>query len=100
MSPQSVHSVDIGSVRLTERALARHDPPTGATLLAAAGVADAVLAAVELPGVPGTVIGVGGTYTSLSAIVAGPGGPTTGAGARFGADARGTRAVGGPPGFV
>jgi exopolyphosphatase/guanosine-5'-triphosphate,3'-diphosphate pyrophosphatase len=65
--PLSVHSVDIGSVRLTERALPER-PSDEATLLAAAGAADAVLASVELPGVPGTVIGVGGTYTSLSAI--------------------------------
>jgi exopolyphosphatase/guanosine-5'-triphosphate,3'-diphosphate pyrophosphatase len=69
-SPESVHSVDIGSVRLTERALAER-PVDRAQLLAAAGVVDAVLAAVSLPGTPGTVIGVGGTFTSLSAIVLG-----------------------------
>lgn len=67
-SPQSVHSVDIGSVRLTERALPDRPADQGA-VLAAAGIADAILAAVVLPGEPGTVIGVGGTYTSLSAIV-------------------------------
>ncbi len=69
-APQSVHSVDIGSVRLTERALSKR-PADHAQLLAAAGVVDAVLAAVSLPGTPGTVIGVGGTFTSLSAIVLG-----------------------------
>jgi len=69
-SPESVHSVDIGSVRLTERALPDR-PADHAQLLAAAGMADAVLAAVSLPGTPGTVIGVGGTFTSLSAIVMG-----------------------------
>jgi len=69
-SPESVHSVDIGSVRLTERALADR-PVDPAQLLAAAGMVDAVLAAVSLPGTPATVIGVGGTFTSLSAIVMG-----------------------------
>ena len=68
--PLSVHSIDIGSVRLTERALPDR-PADQAAVLAAAGMADAVLAAVELPGVAGTVIGVGGTYTSLAAIVLG-----------------------------
>jgi len=70
VSPESVHSVDVGSVRLTERALPPR-PADPADLLAAAGVADAVLAAVDLPGTPVTVIGVGGTFTSLSAIVMG-----------------------------
>ena len=57
-SPESVHSVDIGSVRLTERALAER-PADHAQLLVAAGMVDAVLAAVRLPGTPATVIGVG-----------------------------------------
>jgi len=69
-TPQSVHSVDIGSVRLTERALPDRPADQGA-VLAAAGAVDAVLAAVDLPGEPGTIIGVGGTYTSLSAIALG-----------------------------
>ena len=64
---ESVHSVDIGSVRLTERALPDR-PAERAEILAAAGIAAAVLEAVVLPGRPGTVIGVGGTYTSLAAI--------------------------------
>jgi len=68
--PQSVHSIDIGSVRLTERALPDRPADRG-VILAAAGIADAVLSAVELPGEPGTVIGVGGTYTSLCAMVLG-----------------------------
>lgn len=70
--PLSVHSVDIGSVRLTERALPNRPADQG-EILAAAGAADAVLASVELPGVAGTVIGVGGTYTSLAAIALGLG---------------------------
>ncbi|MCJ7725798.1 MAG: exopolyphosphatase [Acidimicrobiia bacterium] len=69
-APQSVHSIDIGSVRLTERALP-NQPADQGEILAAAGAADAVLAAVDLPGVPSTVIGVGGTYTSLAAIALG-----------------------------
>ncbi|MCB2224143.1 MAG: exopolyphosphatase [Actinobacteria bacterium] len=68
--PESVHSVDIGSVRLTERALPDR-PADQAAILAAAGAAGALFGAVALPGEPATVIGVGGTYTSLAAIALG-----------------------------
>jgi exopolyphosphatase/guanosine-5'-triphosphate,3'-diphosphate pyrophosphatase len=65
--PESVHSVDIGSVRITERALPRRPASTG-EILAAAGIADAIFDAVVLPGEPATVIGTGGTFTTLAAI--------------------------------
>lgn len=61
-------SLDIGSVRLTER-FARHDPPTADELAAAADLVDSLLdgCGVDLTGVA-TWIGVAGTATSLSAI--------------------------------
>lgn len=63
-------SVDIGSVRLTERHLPDH-PATGEQLAAARSHVDALLAAAPLPAAPATVIGVGGTFTSLAAIALG-----------------------------
>jgi exopolyphosphatase/guanosine-5'-triphosphate,3'-diphosphate pyrophosphatase len=65
--PEAVHSVDIGSVRLTERMLPER-PADTADVLAAAAMVDAVFGTVSLPGTPATVIGVGGTFTSLAAI--------------------------------
>src|SRR5436189_139080 len=54
-------SLDIGSVRLTERFL-HSDPPTGNELAAAAG-------AVALPTLdPASAIGVAGTVTTLAAL--------------------------------
>jgi exopolyphosphatase / guanosine-5'-triphosphate,3'-diphosphate pyrophosphatase len=54
-------SLDVGSVRLTERFL-HSDPPTGEELEAAA-------AAVELPDLhPSSAIGVAGTVTTLAAL--------------------------------
>jgi exopolyphosphatase / guanosine-5'-triphosphate,3'-diphosphate pyrophosphatase len=54
-------SLDVGSVRLTERFL-RADPPTGDELDAAAG-------AIELPDLhPSSAIGVAGTVTTLAAL--------------------------------
>ena len=61
-------SVDIGSVRLTERELPDH-PASAEQVAAARRQVDAILATVELPSTPGTVIGVGGTFTSLGAIL-------------------------------
>lgn len=69
-APSFLRSVDLGSRRITERFLSGH--PTGPEPLAAARRAAAgEFAAVQLPGVPGTVVGVGGTYTALAAIALG-----------------------------
>ncbi len=67
-SPSYAVSVDIGSVRLTERLL--HDHPVAPAALAAARMhAHALLDdGVELPGAPEKVYGVAGTFTSLAAM--------------------------------
>jgi len=62
-----LHSVDIGSVRLTDRTLSARPAPSD-QLAAAQDQAAGILAAIELPGTPNTIIGVAGTFTSLSAI--------------------------------
>jgi exopolyphosphatase/guanosine-5'-triphosphate,3'-diphosphate pyrophosphatase len=61
-------SVDTGSVRLTEGDLPDH-PASSEQVAAARRQVDSILAAVDLPAVPGTVVGVGGTFTSLGAIL-------------------------------
>ena len=62
---QSVVSVDIGSVRLTDRML--HDRPASAEDLDAAVVhVGALFSGVEVP--PGSLVGVAGTWTSLAAL--------------------------------
>jgi exopolyphosphatase/guanosine-5'-triphosphate,3'-diphosphate pyrophosphatase len=66
-APTMATSVDIGSVRVTERALPNH-PAATADLLAAAAEVETLFSPIDLPGTPGTVVGVGGTYTSLAAI--------------------------------
>lgn len=65
--PEFVTSVDIGSVRLTERSLPER-PADPVDVVAAASSVEAMFREIELPGEPGTVVGVGGTYTSLGAI--------------------------------
>jgi exopolyphosphatase/guanosine-5'-triphosphate,3'-diphosphate pyrophosphatase len=60
-------SVDIGSVRLTDRRLPDR-PPTMMQLVDASAHVDALFSAVALPGAPRTVIGAAGTFTSLAAI--------------------------------
>lgn len=63
-------SLDVGSVRLTERHI-RADPPTGAELEAVRADAQAALATVPagpLSGTP-TLVGVAGTVTTLAALV-------------------------------
>ncbi len=60
-------SVQMGSVRLTDRALPRHPAPE-ADVAAAAAEARRAFAAVRLPATPGTVVGVGGTFTALAAM--------------------------------
>lgn len=65
---QSLVSLNIGSVRLTERHLAS-DPPTKAELEALRRDVDRELAAVGLPGKVGTVVGVAGTVTTLASVI-------------------------------
>jgi len=63
-------SIDIGSVRLTERHLPAR--PAGSDHMAAARAdVDRLLQDVTLPEPPGTVVGVGGTFTSLGAMSVG-----------------------------
>ena len=69
-SPDSVDSIDLGSRRMTERYLPAL-PCSSAQLAAARRAAAEAFAGVALPGVPGTVVGVGGTYTALGAIALG-----------------------------
>lgn len=66
-SPSYAMSVEIGSVRLTDRKLPDR-PPSTTQMTDAATHADALFSSVQLPGVPRTVIGVAGTFTSLAAI--------------------------------
>ena len=66
-SPDFAVSVDIGSVRLTERLLPDR-PAEPVDVVTAAASVEAMFTGVDLPDVPGTVVGVGGTYTSLGAI--------------------------------
>lgn len=65
--PEVVESIDLGSRRMTERFLSHH-PCLPGEFEAALGAAAAAFAGVALPAVPGTVIGVGGTYTSQAAL--------------------------------
>ncbi len=71
---RAARSLDIGSVRLTERLLPS-DPPTPAEVEAATKVVDAALD--ELPGygvevgAAGTVVGVAGTVTTVAAVLLG-----------------------------
>lgn len=60
-------SVDIGSVRLTERCLPTL-PAADADIAAARSESATALAALALPGTPTTAIAVAGTVTSLAAI--------------------------------
>ena len=61
-------SVDIGSVRLTERMLPDRPATPGEVEAARRHVTGLFAAQVMVPDQIGTVIGVGGTYTSLAAI--------------------------------
>jgi exopolyphosphatase / guanosine-5'-triphosphate,3'-diphosphate pyrophosphatase len=63
-------SVDVGSVRLTERWLA-HDPPTDEELNHAREDAHRLLTAAALPARRGPLVGVAGTVTTLAALHAG-----------------------------
>lgn len=66
--PDYAISVNTGSVRVTERYLPEHPAP-GAHVAAAAAAVDAALVEVRLPARPVSVVGVGGTFTSLAAIL-------------------------------
>jgi exopolyphosphatase / guanosine-5'-triphosphate,3'-diphosphate pyrophosphatase len=62
-------SLDIGSVRMTERHL-HDDPPTRGQVAAAQSDIDAVLETLELPlTAVGTLVGVAGTVTTMAAMV-------------------------------
>ena len=64
-------SLDIGSVRLTERCL-RHDPPTPAELEAAIEIVENEIArASRFPFKGSTLVGVAGTATSLAILAQG-----------------------------
>ncbi len=68
--PEWVRSVDIGSVRLTERCLPRR-PASAADLAAARAEVDRLLAPARPPAPAAEVIGVAGTVTSLAAMTLG-----------------------------
>ncbi len=66
-TPEYATSVDIGSVRLTERTLPDH-PVIDDQLATARTQVDGHLSSVALPGSVSTAIGVGGTFTSLATL--------------------------------
>ena len=67
----TAHSLDIGSVRLTERHL-RDDPPTAEQVAAVRADVDAALDGCRVdPSVARTVVGVAGTVTTVAAGVLG-----------------------------
>jgi exopolyphosphatase/guanosine-5'-triphosphate,3'-diphosphate pyrophosphatase len=65
VTAEAALSVDVGSVRLTERAIPSR-PPRAAELATARAMVDKLFAEVDL--VVGTLVGVAGTWTSLAAI--------------------------------
>ena len=67
-SPTYSASVDIGSVRITERFLHEH-PPAGDMVTQATAEIRALFGDIRLPDEPDAVVGVGGTFTSLAAIL-------------------------------
>jgi exopolyphosphatase/guanosine-5'-triphosphate,3'-diphosphate pyrophosphatase len=72
-TPAAAHSMDVGCVRITERHM-RGDPPTPAEVAAATADVDAALdaaAAVIDLGSAATLVGVGGTVTSVTAFALG-----------------------------
>lgn len=60
-------SIDVGSVRITERHLQQRPVQPG-QLAVARSAADELMARVALPTQPSTVIGVGGTFSTLAAM--------------------------------
>lgn len=69
-APSYAVSIDIGSVRLTERRLPDR-PSSTRQLDEAAAHTDVELSRVQIPGTPGTTVGVASTFTSLKAIALG-----------------------------
>ena len=70
-TPDAAHSMDVGSVRMTERHL-RSDPPTAAEVAACVADVDAALDACPVaPGAAATLVGVAGTVTTIAAGVLG-----------------------------
>ena len=68
---KAAESIDIGSVRLTERHL-RSDPPTAEEIAAASADVDAALSRRTVPLEDAqTLVGVGGTVTTVAAMVLG-----------------------------
>lgn len=64
---EAAHSLDIGSVRLTERHL-HSDPPTAAEVAAVRADVEAALDSCRVdPSAAGTVVGVAGTVTTVAA---------------------------------
>jgi len=68
--PTYAVSIDIGSVRVTDRQLPDR-PATSVQRSTASADIDAAFSIVALPGTPATVIGVAGAFTSLGAIALG-----------------------------
>jgi exopolyphosphatase/guanosine-5'-triphosphate,3'-diphosphate pyrophosphatase len=66
-APVAATSVDIGSVRLTERLLPER-PASAERIAAAAGAVADMFGAIDLGGEPARAIGVAGTYTAIAAI--------------------------------
>jgi exopolyphosphatase/guanosine-5'-triphosphate,3'-diphosphate pyrophosphatase len=67
--PDYLVSIDIGSVRLTDRLLPDR-PATPEQIASAVAHVRELFASVTLPGRPSRAIGVGGTFTSLAGIAA------------------------------
>jgi exopolyphosphatase/guanosine-5'-triphosphate,3'-diphosphate pyrophosphatase len=65
--PDYLVSIDIGSVRLTDRLLPDR-PATPEQIASATAHVRDLLAPVTLPGRPSRAVGVGGTFTSLACI--------------------------------
>ena len=68
--PEYAVTIDIGSVRLTDRLLPERPAAPDRVEAVAAEVAE-MFAVVRLPSMPARVIGVAGTFTSLAAIALG-----------------------------
>jgi len=68
--PEYTVTIDIGSVRLTERLLPERPAAPDRVGAVAAEVAE-MFAVVRLPSMPARVVGVAGTFTSLAAIALG-----------------------------
>ncbi|GBE24311.1 guanosine-5'-triphosphate,3'-diphosphate pyrophosphatase [bacterium BMS3Bbin02] len=65
--PEYTVSIDIGSVRITERHLQERPVPPQVLAIARSAV-DELMARVSLPMKPSVVIGVGGTFSTMAAL--------------------------------